>query len=73
MAFFSDSLASQPRHPSFAAIVKNMLKVFETVANAQNRSTDVQRMQQMTDQQLAAMGVGRDDILRYVYRDLYYI
>lgn len=73
MAFFSDSLAAQPRQSTIATFFAAIGTTLEKIANAQNRSSDVQRMQNLTDQELAALGIAREDILRYVYRDLYYI
>jgi hypothetical protein len=46
---------------------------FESVLEAQGRSAAVTRLQNMTDAQLAAEGVRRDDIVRYVFRDIYHV
>ena len=46
---------------------------FESVLEAQGRSAAVTRMQNMTDAQLAAEGVRREDIVRYVFRDIYHV
>lgn len=42
-------------------------------ATAEARLQQVQRMQSMTDAELARMGVQRDKIVQYVFRDIYMI
>ena len=42
--------------------------------SAMNRRLhDVQRLEAMTDAELAEFGIARDDIVRYVFRDLMHI
>ena len=60
--------------PSVAARVWSVITgFFESVLEAQGRSAAVTRLQNMTDAQLAAEGVCRDDIVRYVFRDIYHV
>jgi uncharacterized protein YjiS (DUF1127 family) len=40
---------------------------------AQNRSAQVLRLQKLSDDELADIGLSRDTILRHVYRDTYYV
>lgn len=40
---------------------------------ARSRSDEVERLQNMSDEELAAMGLKRDGICRYVFRDTFYI
>ncbi len=44
-----------------------------TAAEANSRFRQVERLRAMSDAQLAARGIERDEIVRVVYRDLYYI
>jgi len=40
---------------------------------ARNRSGQVQRLQKLSDEELADIGLSRDTIMRHVYRDIYYV
>lgn len=53
---------------------------FETIFNAllrlaeaNSRSQEVERLQGMSDEQLAAKNIRREDIVRHVFRDVLYI
>ena len=60
--------------PSVAARVWSVITgFFESVLEAQGRSAAVTRLQHMNDAQLAAEGVRREDIVRYVFRDIYHV
>jgi uncharacterized protein YjiS (DUF1127 family) len=55
-------------------------RVFESVflamsvaASYDARLKDIERLQRLSDEQLAAMDLKREDIVRYVYRDLFYV
>jgi len=39
----------------------------------QARFDQIQRLQALSDDELAKRGIARDDIVRHVYRDLFYI
>lgn len=41
--------------------------------NRKSRVDQVQKLEAKTDEELAAMGLKRDDITRYVFRDMFYI
>jgi len=41
--------------------------------SARNRSADVARLQSLSDDDLGRIGLTRHDIMRHVYRDIYYI
>lgn len=43
------------------------------VAEANSRTQEVERLQQLTDEQLAAKKIRREDIVRHVFRDVLYI
>lgn len=42
-------------------------------STAQRRFEQVQGLQAKSDEELAAMGIKRDDIVHHVFKDLYYI
>lgn len=46
---------------------------FNAYLERKSRSTEIAHLQAKTDEELAAMGLKRDDIAHYVFRDLYYI
>lgn len=73
MAFYTNTLKSRPRKSAIAAFLGGVAGFFDGISAAQNRSTTVQRMQDLSDRELANMGVSRADIVRYVYRDIYHI
>jgi uncharacterized protein YjiS (DUF1127 family) len=72
MAFFTDNISSQP-HASFVAkIWGRIAQFFDNMIEAQDRSLDVQRLQRLSDRELADIGIKREDIVRHVYRNIYY-
>lgn len=42
-------------------------------ANYDARMLEIERLRRLSDEQLAEKGLKRDDIVRYVYRDLFYL
>lgn len=73
MAFYTDSIASRSKSSSGLAFFSGIAAFFERVVASQNRSVEVQRMQRLSDRELEDIGINRDDIVRYVYRDIYHI
>ena len=73
MAFYTDTIESRINTPVRTAIRGAISQFFTRLIAAQNRSTDVHRMQSLSDAELAKMGLDRDDIVRHVYRDIYYV
>ncbi|WP_342070656.1 DUF1127 domain-containing protein [Yoonia algicola] len=53
----------------FGAISSGVTRLLDT----KNRSGDVQRLQKLSDEELADIGLSRDTIVRHVYRDIYYV
>ncbi|MDE0985605.1 MAG: DUF1127 domain-containing protein [Yoonia sp.] len=73
MAFLSTSDFSAVR-PSFLKTVTRVIGGFFTaVMEANSRHDQVQRLSAMSDAQLAEFGVRREDIVRYVFRDVYHL
>lgn len=69
MTYFSDALAGQER-PDFLG---RLGAFFDRVIAFQSRDVAVRQLEAMTDTQLAEMGIARENIVRHVYRDIYYV
>lgn len=68
MAYASTQTYTQKQ--SFLAAMANKVSAFFTaLAEANARAGDVQRLQSMTDRQLADIGLDRQDIASYVFAD----
>ena len=73
MAFFSDTPSAQDRPAFFDAFSARVVAFFERLSDAQNRTTTVEALQKLSDRELADIGIARQDIVRHVYRDIYYL
>ncbi len=73
MAFYTDTIVSRNNTRIRTVIFGSFSRLFSRLIAAQNRSADVHRMQSLSDAELAKMGLNRDDIIRHVYRDIYYV
>ena len=54
-------------------VVEAVSGFFSSLIDAQARARDVQRLHNMSDHQLRDMNVRREDIVRHVFRDVYYL
>ncbi len=73
MAYLATHELSDMR-PSYLSQVWGVITgFFDSVLEAQGRSAAVARLQDMSDAQLAAEGIRREDIVRYVFRDIYHV
>lgn len=71
MAFMDYAQASaQPRS---RGLLSGILSFFSSLAAAQSRVEEVERLTAKSDDELARMGLKREDIARYVFRDILYI
>lgn len=70
MAFFTDTLDGRAVVP---ALMDRIIGFFGRLVAAQNRTDTVEKLQAMSDAELAEIGLARADIFRHVYRDIYYI
>jgi len=68
MAFLHDN---QGNRGIAVSIFSAVAKFFDQIADAQNRSAEVVRMQNLSDSALRDLGVNRANIVRHVYRDYY--
>ena len=71
MTFFTATQASRPSVGFFAFIAGGISTAFHRVVEAQDRSPQVRRLEALSDEELAAKGIARTDIVRYVFRDIY--
>ena len=55
------------------AFFASMGQSFNAYLHHRSRYDEIQKMNAKSDAELAEMGVKRDDIPRYVFRDLFYI
>lgn len=73
MAFYTNKITSRPETSAPFAFFNSISTFFERLMAAQTRSVEVERMQGLSDAELEAIGVSRDQIIRQVYRDIYYV
>jgi uncharacterized protein YjiS (DUF1127 family) len=73
MAFFTVTVSSPARVSIFSKVLSAVIGSFDRIADSQNRSVDVQRLQRLSDRELADIGISRENIVRHVYRDIYYV
>lgn len=53
----------------FSGFFESIFNGLTAFAEANSRVHEVERMNEMTDEQLSKMGLQRTDIVRYVFRD----
>lgn len=46
---------------------------FESIVEAQSRARAIQTLSEMSDRQLADIGIARENIVQHVFRDVYYV
>ncbi|MCB1336071.1 MAG: DUF1127 domain-containing protein [Maritimibacter sp.] len=59
--------------PSLRAALTRIAALFVAYTEARSRYPQVQALQALSDDQLAERGLTRDDIVRHVFADLYYL
>jgi uncharacterized protein YjiS (DUF1127 family) len=67
----------QPRRAGILALVaapfKAIFVVLTAIAEAHPRYRELQKLQQMSDEQLAKRGLTRDTIVHHVFRDRFHL
>lgn len=71
MAYVSTSL-SDKRTP-IADFFNGLFSGLVRIAESNTRLTQVEELQKLTDEELSAKGLRRENIVRHVYRDVLYI
>ncbi|WP_306152575.1 hypothetical protein [Roseovarius sp. MMSF_3281] len=57
----------------FAGFLTSLARGFEAHAYAASRRDKIEALQAKSDAELAELGIKRDEIVHYVYRDLFYM
>lgn len=65
--------AYAPRTNVFAQIGNGIMNVLVAMAEANGRVKQIDRLQSMSDAELARRGIKRDEIAHHVFRDVYYV
>ncbi|WP_417718890.1 DUF1127 domain-containing protein [Salipiger sp.] len=72
MAFMT-ATAHHEHQPLLSRILSGIGNALVAVGEANPRLRRVEALQRMTDEQLAARGIRREDIVRHVFHDVYYL
>ena len=73
MAYTADTLTDfYPKRPLMTRLLDKLALWTNAVADQNPYMRRVRTLQGMTDRQLAAVGVPRDQIVHHVFRDVYY-
>jgi uncharacterized protein YjiS (DUF1127 family) len=76
MAHVSERIDAGFGHKIAASVQSFFVSLFTALAvnrDHEARFRQVQKLQAMSDADLAARGLTRDEIVRHVFRDLYYV
>jgi len=57
----------------FSRIGTSLVSAFNVATEANGRVAQIEALQRLTDEELAAKDLRREDIARYVFRDLFYV
>ncbi len=57
---------------SIGKFFESLMKSVEKASAANARFQAISKLQEKSDAELAELGIKRDDIVRYVFRDIYY-
>ena len=57
----------------FNSLLDGLTRGMSQVVEANSRIREVERLQALSDEALAAKGIRRDNIVRHVFRDLYWL
>jgi uncharacterized protein YjiS (DUF1127 family) len=69
VAFYTDTIDSSPKTSLASRIWHGIGRFLLKLSHAQDRTPTVNRMQRLSDDELAKMGLRREDIVSHVYRD----
>lgn len=62
-----------PTTNSIASFLNRVLEGLISISETNHRIVEVERLQTMSDAELAKRGLRREDIARHVFRDLFYV
>lgn len=69
MTYYTETVS---RPSIWTRVARAVSGFFACVIEAQSRSREMQRLQEMTDRQLQDMNIKREDIVFHVFRNVYY-
>lgn len=69
----SDFSPSRPERRGASGVLKAIAQVFSVNRSMNSRMTQIARLQAMSDEDLSALGMKRDEIVHHVFRDIFYI
>ncbi|MBS0126336.1 DUF1127 domain-containing protein [Thetidibacter halocola] len=64
--------STTPLNP-LRAFGEAILKFLSNIAESNHRIREVERLNALSDAQLKSLGLRRQDIVRHVFRDVYYV
>ncbi|MCR9108379.1 DUF1127 domain-containing protein [Marivita sp. XM-24bin2] len=56
-----------------SSLIDGLTRGFTQIAEANSRVHEIERLQALSDDALAAKGIRREDIVRHVFRDVYWM
>lgn len=65
--------AYAPRTNIFAQIGNGIMNALVAMTEANGRVKQIERLQSMSDAELSRRGIKREEIVHYVFRDVYYV
>lgn len=69
MASITDIPAGRSLRAALASLGQSLNETIIAMGRARARSDEIEKLMEMTDEQLAARGITREGIVRYVHRD----
>ena len=73
MATIVDVPQGNPIAAGLNRVFNGILNLLVSISMAQSRVRQIEFLCALTDEELAERGLSRQDIVRYVYRDAYYV
>ncbi|WP_322866402.1 hypothetical protein U5922_009455 [Aquicoccus sp. G2-2] len=64
---------SESARSGYQRVLASIVRGFGNYARVRSRRDRIEALQAKTDAELATLGIKRDDIISYVFRDLFYI
>jgi len=71
MAFYTQTIETQTKLSPAMAFVSAISRTVARILAAQDRGAEVRRMQNLSDQELADIGLTREGVVRHVYHEIY--
>ncbi len=72
MAFITDHFRA-PTFPGLRSFFEGLSKSIDLAASSRHRVDQMERLSAKSDAELAELGIRRDEIARYVFRDILYL